>query len=105
LHNRHDHTRAFQGYVIAVAMKAGDVRENVSKAIVGSDKSVSLSHIEPFNLARQLDDARLFRYPAARQRRRGRLRQSAGWAPRDDHAHQECASTQRVDNLEFATRY
>jgi hypothetical protein len=53
-------------------MKAGDVQENVSKAIVGSDKSVALSHIEPFNLARQLDNARLFRYPAARQRRRAR---------------------------------
>ena len=52
LHNRHDHTRAFQGYVIAVAMKTGDVQENVSKAIVGNDKSVALSHIEPFNLAR-----------------------------------------------------
>ena len=33
---------------MAVAMKAGDVQENVSKAIVGNDKC----HIEPFNLAR-----------------------------------------------------
>src|SRR5215467_2440259 len=57
---------------MAVAMKAGDVQENVSEPIVGNDKSVALSHIEPFNLARQLDNARLFRYPAARQRSRAR---------------------------------
>jgi hypothetical protein len=50
---------------MAVAMKAGDVQENVSKAIVGNDKSVALSHIEPFNPARQLDNARLFRYSGA----------------------------------------
>src|SRR5215475_150854 len=53
-------------------MKAGDVQENVSKPIVGNDKSVALGHIEPFDLARQFDNARLSRYPAARQRRRAR---------------------------------
>ena len=58
--------------MIAVSMEAGDVQENVSEPIVGNDKSVALGHIEPFDQARQLDNARLFRYPAARQRRRAR---------------------------------
>jgi hypothetical protein len=50
-------------------MKAGDVEQNVSEAILGNDKSVALSHIEPLNLARQLDNARLFRYEHGTGRR------------------------------------
>src|SRR5215471_6438113 len=83
-------------------MKAGDVQENVSKAIVGNDKSIALSHIEPFNLARQLDNARLFRYSAARQRRRARSARPVVIVilpPRHNSANQPDRKIRRTRNI------
>ena len=45
------------------------MRAYILAAAFRLDKSVALGNIEPFNLARQLDNARLFRYPAARRAR------------------------------------
>jgi hypothetical protein len=83
-------------------MQAGDVQENVSKAVVGNDKSIALSQIEPFNLARQLDNARLFRYSAARQRRRVRSARPVVIVilrPRHNSANQPDRKIRRIRNI------
>ena len=59
-HRLHDDARALAGGLEAVAPQAGDVQQDVRRAIVGHDEAETLGDVEPLDAAGHFDEVESF---------------------------------------------